>query len=217
MGIRLTCLVMATAAACGGTGENSALDGGGLRDDGGSAEVDGATDTAMTPGPDDASSMEASASFCLPDGAAANAAAVGAPCVPSTEEDPLISGFDVSEVNLDSKNSACASGVCLVNHFQGRVTCPDGQSASGQGPDGAPGCRAPGSCDPVTVQVPPQCTDRPAAAAVYCSCRCANAAGQTDDGDTYCTCPGTMMCVQVSSGGYCIKAGTGYDASAPCQ
>jgi hypothetical protein len=87
----------------------------------------------------------------------------------------------------------------------------------------------PGTCDPITVQVEPQCADRPAAQTVYCSCRCANINGRTDDGATYCTCPGTMMCVQLYSsigntdsgldtitGAYCVKANTEYDANAPC-
>ena len=37
--------------------------------------------------------------------------------------------------------------------------------------------------------VPPQCLDREAVDTVYCSCRCANADGKTDDGANYCTCP----------------------------
>ena len=86
-----------------------------------------------------------------------------------------------SSASLTLKTPACASQVCIVNHFQGRVTCPYGQSVRGQGPDGTPGCKVPGTCDPIAVEVPPQCADRSAAETVYCSCRCANAEGRTDD------------------------------------
>ncbi len=168
------------------------------------------------------------ASACFPDGTAPNTGApVGAACVPGTEEEPQFGGALAVEVSLDLANSECASGACVVNHFQGRVTCPYGQSANGQGPAGGPGCTAPGSCDPVTAQVSPQCADRSAAETVYCTCRCANADGQTDDGATYCTCPGAMTCGLVfesfgnpdsgsylAGGTYCMKAGTGYDAGA---
>jgi hypothetical protein len=171
---------------------------------------------------------DVSATACFPDGAAANAAApVGALCVPRQEKDPLWSGSTMDDVITDTENLGCASGVCIVNHFQGRVTCPYGQSESGQGPDGTPGCKAPGSCDPVTVEVLPQCTNRPAVETVNCSCRCANAEGKTDDGASYCTCPGSMMCVQLVSpigdadvgiaGAYCIKAGAENDAAALCS
>ena len=37
--------------------------------------------------------------------------------------------------------------------------------------------------------VPSQCDKRKADNAVYCSCRCANGYGKTDDGFKYCTCP----------------------------
>jgi hypothetical protein len=68
--------------------------------------------------------------------------------------------------------------------------------------------------------------DRPASETVYCSCRCENVQGNTNDGASYCTCPTGFTCTQVYSsvgtagdaisGGYCIKTGTAYDASAGC-
>jgi hypothetical protein len=130
-----------------------------------------------------------------------------------------------------------------VNHFQGRVSCPYGQDANGVGPkdkSGAniPGCGIPGSkvdtsgkqSQPVTgsgtAEVKPQCTDRTADKAVYCSCRCANVDGRTDDGANYCKCPDGYSCQQLVTpigptdtgltGAYCVKSGTVYDPTRVC-
>ncbi|NUQ75973.1 MAG: hypothetical protein HUU21_20730 [Polyangiaceae bacterium] len=55
---------------------------------------------------------------------------VGAPCVPYSEMNPEFSGYKVTEESILTGMPACgSSGVCLVNHFQGRVTCPLGQPA----------------------------------------------------------------------------------------
>lgn len=58
---------------------------------------------------------------------------------------------------------------------------------------------------------------------MYWSCRCANADGQTNDGDTYCACPSGFACTQAIgnhgggntwlTGAYCIKDGTAYEPS----
>jgi len=150
-----------------------------------------------------------------------------------------------------------------VNHFQGRVSCPYGQTAGttdlsatcGVGVvGGAPitpyypttdypsgttptTCTIPGGATvlagqsaavqeqfQVQVAVPPQVFERNTASAVYCSCRCANPDGQTNDGSVYCTCPDNYTCTQLVSsiggategqlvGGYCMLNGTGYKAS----
>jgi hypothetical protein len=52
---------------------------------------------------------------------------IGSPCVPSNEEDPNFTGFRVTEETIETGTSRCGTGVCLVNHFQGRVSCPLGQ------------------------------------------------------------------------------------------
>jgi hypothetical protein len=196
---RLACIVAAGALACGRTEATVGVDGSGSLDGAGSA-----------------------ASACFPGAATTNAPAqVGAPCVPEVDDNnPQFGGFIVEGVSLETDSVACVSDVCLVNHFQGRVTCPYGQNASGNGPGDTPGCKVPATCDPITVAVQPQISCRTAADAVYCSCRCANAEGKTDDGATYCTCPSTMTCIQlvaenpysVQVGAYCVKAGTEYDA-----
>jgi hypothetical protein len=145
---------------------------------------------------------------------------VGDPCTPEAEYNTSFLGFN----------------------FHGRVSCPYGQDAMGNGPPPASGCQVPFIGQPITgyepgtttygdpnakATVEPQCTDRTADNAVYCSCRCANIAGQTDDGAVYCKCPGGFACTQLVAtisatgsqeltGAYCIKSGTEYNADNVC-
>src|SRR5437762_12513219 len=99
--------------------------------------------------------------LCL--AAACEEQGVGDPCVPEQEGDAAFVGFDEHEVNVESKSLQCRTRLCLVNHFRGRVTRSENERA--------------------------QCSHRPATDAVYCSCRCANVDGRTDDGPRYCACP----------------------------
>jgi hypothetical protein len=135
---------------------------------------------------------------------------IGDPCVPEDEYSPKFSGFAISEVGLEARSVQCASRLCLVNHFQGRVGCPLGQKA-GEG-----GCVVPGSSDPVTVDVAPWDLDRSADATVYCSCRCDG----PDPNARYCDCPSGFSCKHLRddlglgsaglAGSYCIRNGTEY-------
>jgi hypothetical protein len=185
----------------------------------------------------------------------AGGGAIGDPCAPSVEADPTFSAFDFHDVSVESHNAWCATPVCLVNHFQGRVTCPYGQAAdgsprvgarpecTGRNPitGGSAGCCTPGGApqavtgpltadggpaDAIQLQtVPGQCMTRTADISVYCSCRCANDLGATDDGASYCSCPAGFSCTQLVvsigasaagdalSGAYCVKNGTQYDPS----
>ncbi|WP_437930801.1 hypothetical protein WMF37_16765 [Sorangium sp. So ce291] len=68
---------------------------------------------------------------------------VGDPCLPEDEYDPQFAGFKVTEENIESRSFQCQTRICLVNHFQGRVSCPLGQEA-------------PPTCDPAA---PGSCTD----------------------------------------------------------
>jgi hypothetical protein len=182
------------------------------------------------------------------------ASGIGDPCTPEEEYDPSFTGFSYKEVNVESRSFQCQTRLCLVNHFQGRVSCPYGQTPSGMPPPPATtcatdnsgaGCCIPGvgagvtGKDPTTGQylnpnpttgqakVFPQCLDRTAADAVYCSCRCANINGQTNDGSNYCTCPSGFDCKQLVTsigagnegltGAYCVKSGTEYDPNSSCQ
>jgi hypothetical protein len=105
------------------------------------------------------------------------------------------------------------------------------------GPCLTPGATAAGPTtsilgDPVNdpadlAQVAPQCIDREAAQTVYCSCRCANGQGLTNDNANYCSCPSGFTCTQLINpvgttdpdlaGAYCIKKGTDYQAASACD
>jgi hypothetical protein len=162
-----------------------------------------------------------------------SATSVGSSCLPSAELSPSFAGFSLHEVTLDENNAACPNSVCLVNHFQGRTTCPYGQDMNGDPfSSNSSSCTVPGSTtavqptDPLQGKaVQPQCTDRRSADTVYCSCRCASAEGSATDGGTYCTCPSGYACTQVAgaiesgdprAGAYCVKNGTAYNAMGVC-
>jgi hypothetical protein len=165
---------------------------------------------------------------------------VGDPCTPEQEYDKSFLGFSKDEVSVESKSFQCLTRLCLVNHFQGRVSCPYGQTADAQPNAPAPvtACVTPGLgtkvdgrdstgalVDPVKKAfVPAQCSARTASLAVYCSCRCADVNGKTDDGANYCACPDGFTCTQLVSkvgvgnegltGAYCVKNGAQYDPNA---
>jgi hypothetical protein len=203
---------------------------------------------------------------------------VGDPCTPEQEYDPSFLGFEATEVSVESKSFQCQTRLCLVNHFQGRVSCPYGQDVTGaplpgtvscanntQRPDNPGcanqttqdwGCCAPGTNAPISgwdstcvgpqppspydapcsatstpeqacnSRVPYQCSNRTADTAVYCSCRCADVNGKTNDGSNYCTCPDGFSCTQLVSsigssdsgltGAYCMKNGTNYPTGFSC-
>lgn len=185
------------------------------------------------------------------------ATGVGDPCTPDEEFDPTFQGFSVDDVSTESKSYVCLTRLCLVNHFQGRVTCPYGQTAPGMGPAGPSGsnaaavnsqlgCSIPGTTPSATTTgwqieasnvsvagfaagaVPAQVTgtgagDRTANKTVYCSCRCANLAGNTNDGAVYCACPDNYTCTPLVTsigsadsgltGSYCVLNNTQYEAA----
>lgn len=166
--------------------------------------------------------------------AACKSTGVGDPCTPEAEYDVAFNGFDYKEVNVESKSFQCQTRLCLVNHFQGRVSCQYGQDTTGKGPGGIAGCTVPNDVSTKITGNPalgaaaqavvnPQCTDRTADKAVYCSCRCANADGNTSDGANYCACPDGYSCTHLIdslgaqvgneglSGSFCIKQGSDYD------
>jgi hypothetical protein len=95
---------------------------------------------------------------------------VGDPCTPEDEYSQDFNGFQVTETNVESRSFQCETRLCLVNHFQGRVSCRLGQTAAeaapydlsqGSKPENAawkPKCSIPGTAvdrrnitvDPVT-------------------------------------------------------------------
>jgi hypothetical protein len=136
----------------------------------------------------------------------AKAEPLGSVCVPSDERSPTFSGFIADEVVIDGGSSACASGICVVQRFQGRVSCPFGS------PAGAGECLVPDSNERVSVKVAAQLISRPPSLAATCSCRCAG----PGDGP-FCGCGAGMDCVPLvadlgfpgdhDAGSYCLPKG----------
>jgi hypothetical protein len=164
---------------------------------------------------------------------------IGDPCTPESEYDPTFAGFVEQEVSTEGESFQCQTRLCLVNHFQGRATCPYGQDAMGHAIFPATAaCFTPGIpvavTGPVTASgapvdsmvgatVEPQCTERTKDQTVYCSCRCADINGTQSSGGTFCNCPDGFSCTQLVpssgaadqglTGAYCIKSGTEFDSS----
>lgn len=153
---------------------------------------------------------------------------LGAPCIPWSETQSDFSGFSSSYgIDLSVEYERCEGQLCLAHHFQGRVTCPYGQTQHDLTlpADHERRCRtmAPTTGDitpePVEVAVAPQLVARRAEDVVHCSCRCAG----PDPNAEYCTCPNGMECVDLVedlgigrndlAGSYCINAGTTYDSN----
>ena len=66
---------------------------------------------------------------------------VGDPCTPEDEYRENFAGFDISEENIESRSFQCDTRICLVNHFQGRVSCPQGQPTPTNCNDGDGTCK----------------------------------------------------------------------------
>jgi hypothetical protein len=149
---------------------------------------------------------------------------IGASCLPGDELRVDFSGFGETEASVELGSPECDSGVCLVNAFRGRASCPYGQPADPNDPTRPdpsyePACLTPamdsaGSA-PVTVAVTAQLTVRRPEEAVYCSCRCNGPEGA----GPYCACPTGFECAPLVkelglksgdsfAGFYCVKAGT---------
>ena len=105
---------------------------------------------------------------------------------------------------MESRSFQCETRLCLVNHFQGRVSCPYGQPESEAKTPTKPDfklCHIPGTSghgenggpdNQIKVEVNQQYEGRKAADTVYCSCRCNGA----DQSAHYCKCPTGFQCVR---------------------
>lgn len=170
---------------------------------------------------------------------------IGDPCIPEQEFDTSFNGFDEKQVIAESKSFQCRTRLCLVNHFRGRVSCPYGQDREGNPRNGSTKkCTIPGStttvdgllregdpnsfADPTNKQrVQPQCVDRSADKAVYCSCRCADINGNKPSDQVFCDCPDGFTCERLIksvargneglTGSYCVKNNTQFDEGTFCK
>jgi hypothetical protein len=164
----------------------------------------------------------------------ATTAAVGDACLPRDEFSAGFSGFSVDEVTVETANVDCAAeSFCLVHGFQGRVSCPYGQSetALSLSTDDPQRCFLPrDERKVVTVPVSPQLKDARARDSVYCSALCADAHGHRSDGRRYHDCPSGYHCeallesgllgTQNLNGSYCVRNDTptkNERSSAVCQ
>ncbi|XYI01739.1 hypothetical protein ACMHYB_19065 [Sorangium sp. So ce1128] len=111
---------------------------------------------------------------------------VGDPCLPEDEYDPQFAGFKVTEENIESRSFQCQTRICLVNHFQGRVSCPLGQEAP-------PTCNPdqPGACEKCELSgtYAPDC-DPTAADGGNGQCL----SGSCDPAGAFCRCTSALDC-----------------------
>ena len=166
----------------------------------------------------------ASVALVLGASVACESGGVGDPCTPEDEFFDNFSGFDIGEVNVESRSFQCETRVCLVNKFQGRVSCPYGTRGTPADPESTithdRPCEVPGFGGNVTVPVEPQRLERRPEVAVYCSCRCAG----SDPNARYCECPSGFECTEIVSprsstdtgqaqlaGSYCVRSGSDVD------
>jgi hypothetical protein len=128
---------------------------------------------------------------------------VGDPCTPEQEYSAHFTGFAMAEAYVESRSFQCATRICLVNHFQGRVSCPLGQSSADihpcSGPDDTScptgACTASETFSPaceVCTQQDPTCTPIACPTGLTCDlpskvCTCDSAQSPTFslDGATY--------------------------------
>jgi hypothetical protein len=138
---------------------------------------------------------------------------LGSVCEPLSELDPEFSGFHVEEVSIDEHTPVCASGTCVIQGFQGRVSCPYGQS------DASGGCTLAHSREPVLVSVYPQLVARPPEVAALCSCHCAGPGP-----GPFCACSSGFECAHLVDdlgfgsrdivGSFCLPKGARYERGA---
>jgi len=136
---------------------------------------------------------------------------LGEPCTPTVENDSSFPFFMAGSTLLETGAPGCDSGSCVVHNFQGRVSCPYGQTEEQAQSD--PACFVPGTGAPVRTAVEPQLLSRPAEAAAICSCQCDGPAG-----GSFCECPDSMECAPLfddvgigalgPSGSYCVPRGS---------
>jgi hypothetical protein len=119
--------------------------------------------------------------------AACQSGGVGDPCTPEDEYDARFAGFKVTEENIESRSFQCQTRICLVNHFQGRVSCPLGQGAPVVCGPNAPPCPGGQECA-LSATFARECD--PANGTNDCNGRPCNEKGR------YCECASELDCPQ---------------------
>lgn len=125
---------------------------------------------------------------------------VGDPCVPEDEYNSEFAGFKMTEENIESRSFQCSTRICLVNHFQGRVSCPLGQPAPTKctGAGDTTSCAAGETCVEAST-LAPDCTKDTAETA------CARAPGtKCDTARGICTCDKDASDVAPPEGYSCV-------------
>jgi hypothetical protein len=136
------------------------------------------------------------------------------PVEATDDESSNFAGYSADEIAVFCGEPGCTNWtdpVGIAYHFQGRVTCPYGQTetdiatlpATDKGRCRVPAADSVMTDEPVTVAVQPQLVDRPPSKTVYYSCACSG----TDSTREYCSCPADMHCEQQ---GFALKTVTGF-------
>jgi hypothetical protein len=143
--------------------------------------------------------------------------AIGMSCVTQDDLSPTMAGYQEHEISIYDRDDGV---VCLVDHFQGRVSCPYGQTDEDLAlPVDHPNRCITSSGELVTAGVVPQLSGRPPGDAVYTSCHCAGA----NPDQPYCRCPSGFQCAELIedlglgsteyAGSWCQRRATAFDPS----
>lgn len=137
---------------------------------------------------------------------------IGDPCTPEDEYNAQFNGFKVTEDNIESRSFQCESRICLVNHFQGRVTCPLGHAAPAAC-DGPGGHCDVGECTEASTYAP-YCDDKTAVCANGLTCTKLNK--DSNKQGNFCACDSDDQCPQ-SNGTYKCDTETHQCKNYVCQ
>ena len=133
---------------------------------------------------------------------------IGDPCVPEDEYQSGFAGFKVTEENIESRSFQCESRICLVNHLQGRVSCPLGQppivdsSLPGRhacSPDTPGTCAGSEQCVPAEVSTRPCDPGKPDQGAADC----AGHGSSCHPEGRFCQCNDSSECAEAGAGFHC--------------
>jgi hypothetical protein len=132
---------------------------------------------------------------------------VGDPCTPEDEYVGQFPGFTLQSAFIESRSFQCQTRVCLVNHFQGRVSCPNGQQkpkdctsdSECAGEPGAQSCKVAGTA--IRECNPRPCSELPEELQKDCNkgnenptCKTAEGERRCNPEGRFCECEGPLDC-----------------------